>query len=382
MKNIITVVTLIIACNVYAGEKIINTTQPAGSISESVMQEVNAAKNRSVEWLIAHQDKSGAWSNKKFPALTALSVRALVESGNNSPEVKAAIQKGLDFIVSCVRKDGGIYCDVPGHKGGGLSNYNTSICMMALHAADKEKYKEIILNARKFVAEGQHFGDDVYSGGFGYDKSTHRAYTDLLNTYYATRAMRETQDVEDSRPASEKKVDIDWKATAKFVEQMQNKETAGTNDAGGFFYNPTSPKAGIGTNKAGVIYFRSYGSITYAGLLALIYADVSKNDPRVESAFDWAAKHWTLQENPGMGKQGLFFFYNVLTKSLSVYGRNLIPHNGNRINWREEVAKKLVSLQKIDAKTGQGYWLNDTGRFWENDPVLDTAYSLLALDKL
>jgi squalene-hopene/tetraprenyl-beta-curcumene cyclase len=37
--------------------------------------------------------------------------------------------------------------------------------------------------------------------------------------------------------------------------------------------------------------------------------------------------------------------------------------------------KKLVSLQKFD-----GYWMNDNGRWWENDPVLCTTYSLLALE--
>ncbi len=363
-------------------EKLVSKIEPAGTISESVEQETTAAINRGVDWLLAQQNENGAWSNQKFPALTALAVRALVGS-DYAKANKKAIDKGLAFIMTCVQPDGGIYCTVAGRKGGGLSNYNTSICMMALHAADKQKYEKTILNARKFVAAGQHFGDDVYAGGFGYDKSTKRAYTDLLNTFYSVRAMHETQDVEDNRPASEKKVDIDWKATEKFVSEMQNKEAVGTNDAGGFFYNPTSEKAGVGTNKEGVVYFRSYGSMTYAGLLALIYADVDQRDPRVTSAFDWAFKHWSLEENPGVGQEGLFFFYNVLTKTLAASRHNLIPQEGGKfVNWREEVAKKIVGLQKIDSKTGQGYWLNEKGRYWESDSVLVTAYSLLALENL
>ncbi len=385
-KSIVTGTSILFAVfcmsQVVTAEKLVNTRQPAGTISESVEQEVNAAINRSVDWFLAQQNENGAWSNQKFPALTALAVRALVESPS-AKENKKAIDKGLSFIMTCVQPDGGIYCNVAGRKGGGLSNYNTSICMMALHAADKQKYLKTILNARKFVAAGQHFGDDVYAGGFGYDKSTKRAYTDLLNTFYTVRAMHETEDVEDNRPAGEKKVDIDWKATEKFVTEMQNKDSAGTNDVGGFFYNPTSPKAGIGTNKAGVVYFRSYGSITYAGLLALIYADVDQRDPRVTSAFDWAFKHWSLEENPGVGQEGLFFFYNVLTKTLAASRHNLIPQkNGEFINWREEMAKKIVSLQKVDPKTGQGYWVNEKGRYWESDPILVTAYSLLALENL
>lgn len=363
-------------------EKLVSAVQPAGTISESVQQEIAAAINRGIDWLLAQQNENGAWSNHKFPALTALAVRALIES-NDAKANKEAIDKGLEFIMTCVQPDGGIYCNVAGRKGGGLSNYNTSICMMTLHAADKQKYSKVILNARKFIASGQHFGDDVYVGGFGYDKSTKRAYTDLLNTFYSVRAMHETEDVEDNRPAGEKKVDIDWKATVKFVSEMQNKDNTSTNDAGGFFYNPTSEKAGIGTNKEGVVYFRSYGSMTYAGLLALIYADVDQSDPRVTSAFDWAFKHWSLEENPGVGQEGLFFFYNVLTKTLNASRHNVIPQkDGTHINWREEVAKKIVSLQRIDSKTGQGYWLNEKGRYWESDSVLVTAYSLLALEQL
>lgn len=378
----VTVSLLLLAGYSVNAEKLVNTTQAAGTISESVQQETTAAINRGIDWLLANQSKNGAWSNQKFPALSALAVRALVEN-QNAKENKDAINKGLKFIISCVQPDGGIYCNVAGRKGGGLSNYNTSISMMALHAADKQKYEKTILNARKFIASGQHFGDDVYTGGFGYDKSTKRAYTDMLNTFYSVRAMHETQDVEDNRPASEKKVDIDWKATEKFVTEMQNKDTAGKNDAGGFFYNPTSPKAGVATNEAGVIYFRSYGSMTYAGLLALIYADVDQRDPRVTSAFDWAFKHWSLEENPGMDQEGLFFFYNVLTKTLAASRHNLIPQEGGKfLNWREEVAKKIVSLQKVDPKNGQGYWLNEKGRYWESDSVLVSAYSIIALQNL
>jgi squalene-hopene/tetraprenyl-beta-curcumene cyclase len=49
------------------------------------------------------------------------------------------------------------------------------------------------------------------------------------------------------------------------------------------------------------------------------------------------------------------------------------------VYWRPELVKKLLSLQKIDPKTGHGYWVNANGRFWESDPVLVTAYSVIAL---
>jgi len=352
-----------------------------GGIDESLANEVNAALDRALDWLAAAQKEDGSWSNSSFPALTALPLQAFAQGTH--PRRKEIIDRAVKHILSCVNEDGGIYQDIPGRKGGGLSNYNTAISMTALHATGDRSLAKVIQDARKFVAQAQHFGDDVYAGGFGYDRSTQRTYTDLLNTYYSVVAMQATADVEDLRPKGEQRVDIDWAETVKYIEKMQNTPASGEADAGGFFYKPGESKAGTTTNEAGTVVLRSYGSITYAGLLALVYANVSRDDVRVRSAFDWASKHWTLKENPGMGAQGLYFFFNVIAKSLTAYGVDAIPlPDGTFVNWREEVAKKLVAGQKTDAKTGHGYWVNDKARFWEGDPVLVTCYSVLALQSL
>lgn len=349
----------------------------SGQLDVSLRNEVQAAVERGLSWLTTRQRDDGTWSNRRFPALTALVVQAYLATDQSDKD--KVLPAALQYLTSCVQPDGGIYVDVPGRKGGGLSNYNTAICMTALYATGDADYTRIVQNARTFVAQGQHFGDDEYKGGFGYDKSTGRTYTDLMNTTYAVQAMRMTQSVEDRRPVGEKRAEIDWGEAAAFISRMQNPPGTGA-EAGGFFYNPSDPKAGTTTNATGAVTFRSYGSMTYSGLLALIYANVSRDDPRVRSAFDWAAKHWTLKENPGMGMQGLYFFYNVLSRSLDAYGQDLVPATGGAlIDWRIKLARRLVSLQKIDPDTGGGYWVNDTGRFWESDPVLVTAYSILAL---
>ena len=120
--------------------------------------------------------------------------------------------------------------------------------------------------------------------------------------------------------------------------------------------------------------------MTYVGMLALMYADVSRDDVRVKSAMDWASNHWTLDENPGMGDQGQFFFYNIISKCMNALNQETVgTKSGAVIKWREELAKKLISLQRTDPD-GTGYWDNRNNRFWEADPVLVTAYSLLALE--
>jgi squalene-hopene/tetraprenyl-beta-curcumene cyclase len=357
------------------------STQPAGGLSESMKREVDAAETRALDWLAANQKEDGSWSNGAFPALTALPASAFLAA--RPPLKKQVIDKALAYIAGCAHEDGSIYMQVEGRKGGGLSNYNTAICMTVLHESNRPEFTPLVQKARQFVAQGQHMGDDNYKGGFGYDRVTERAYTDLLNTYYSVEAMRRTQSVEDQRPRNEKRVDIDWAATIKYVESLQNQDESGAENAGGFIYNPTDPKAGTVTNRENVVYFRSYGSITYAGLLSLIYAQIPRNDPRVLSALDWTARHWSLEENPGMGPEGLFFFYSVLTKALSAAERDFIPlQDGTQLDWRSALAAKLVALQKIDPATGRGYWVNESGRYWENDPVLVTSYALAALQML
>ena len=360
-------------------KEMVTATQSAGPLHESLQREVDAAIDRGLDWLAEKQKENGSWSNEKFPALTALPLWVLASAPASELRAKSA-GAAIRFILSCTHENGAIFKHVAGQKGGGLSNYNTAICMTALHATGRPDMRRIVQKARTFIAGSQYSGENVYSGGFGYDASTKRAYTDLLNTYYSAQAMRLTSDVEDTRPEGEKHADIDWAATVKYVESLQNKTEAGKDDAGGFIYNPTDPKAGTVTNDAGIVVFRSYGSITYAGLLALVFADVAPNDVRVRSALDWSEKHWTLEENPGMGQQGLFFFYHVLSRALNAAGHDtIVLSDGTHLNWREALARKVVSQQRTDSDTGHGYWVNDTGRFWESDPVLATAYSLLAL---
>jgi squalene-hopene/tetraprenyl-beta-curcumene cyclase len=351
---------------------------PAGPLPESLANEAKAAIDRGLDWLAAHQQAGGAWSQPDFPALSALPLWALAGSGASAH--RAAADKAVKHILSCVQTNGGIYREVAGRKGGGLSNYNTAICMTALHAMKDPALAPVIRAARRFIAGAQHFGDDEYRGGFGYDRGTGRAYTDLLNTFYAVEAMRRTADVENRDAKPEERVDINWAETVKYIERMQNKPESGDENMGGFYYNPTDPKGGATTNRDGKVVFRSYGSITYAGLLALVYANLGRDDVRVKSALDWAQKHWTLEENPGMGQDALYFFYNVLSRCLDTAGLDVIQRkDGNAVRWREELAAKLIKLQKVDPKTGQGYWENASGRYWENDPVLVTAYSVLAL---
>ena len=345
----------------------------AQGISPALMQEVRASVNKGLTWLKTQQKPSGAWSDEGMPALTALPLWAMASSGEKTyvPETGKAVA----FLLSKQQPDGGIYVPVPNRKGGGLGNYNTSIAVMALQSCGGQTAVPAILKARAYIAASQHVGDDSHAGGFGYDKDTQRAYADLNNTHYSMDAMRRTQIVEDLRPAGEKKADINWDAALKYVEQMQNKEGE---TVGGFAYNTEDPKGGAVTNSSGRVMLRAYGSMTYAVLMAMIHAHLEKNDPRVRSAVDFGSRFWTLEENPGQGQQGLYFYFNVMARALSAAGIDTLPKQGGaaeEVRWREELARKVIGLQKAE-----GSWANANNRWWENDPVLATSYALLALE--
>jgi squalene-hopene/tetraprenyl-beta-curcumene cyclase len=88
---------------------------------------------------------------------------------------------------------------------------------------------------------------------------------------------------------------------------------------------------------------------------------------------DWASRHWSVDENPGMGMQGLFYYCTVMAKALSIAGGDTL-RGGNKqaIAWRQDLTAKLASLQRPD-----GSWANTDNTFWERDPALITAYALL-----
>lgn len=359
----------------------------------SLRQEAQHSIDIGLKWLKNKQNSDGSWSSPDYPALTAFAALCFLRDPSSPLTYKqytGFLQNALNFILGKVQPDGGIYT-----PDKGLANYNTSVCITALVASGNPAYTSTIQKARNYLISLQQdegksgVADSPCDGGIGYGGTW--KHSDMSNMYHALEALHVSEKLETDRNdkfLGSQKVEskeLNWQAALRFIERCQNNpktndQTWASNDAdnyGGFVYFPGNSKAGEVTLPNGKTALRSYGSMTYAGLLSFIYAQVSKDDPRVQAAYQWITRHYTLDENPGLGQQGLYYNYHTMAKALAVCGKDEIEVEGrsDKVNWRKELLSKIIALQK-----GEGYWVNDQGRWWENDPVLVTAYSIMTME--
>jgi squalene-hopene/tetraprenyl-beta-curcumene cyclase len=327
-------------------------------------------KEKGIAFLKASQNEDGSWTNAKILGITGLVLDALLEAGVDVDD--PVVKKGLDFLLSYKQPDGGIYSPTSNHK-----NYETSIAVSALSAGNKDKrFDETIKGAVKYLKEIQWDSDegaketDTAFGGQGY--GSHKR-PDLSNTAFFLDALHSAGISQDD-PAMKKAL--------VFVSRCQNlsseHNTTGFADKindGGFYYTPAaggSSQAGKDEATGGL---RSYASMTYAGLKSMIYAGLTKDDPRVKAASTWLKKNYSLTENPGMGQQGMFYYYHTMSKTLKTLGEpTFTTEDGVSHDWKADLVETLSAKQ-----AGNGSWVNQADRWYEGDPNLVTAYVLMAL---
>jgi squalene-hopene/tetraprenyl-beta-curcumene cyclase len=343
--------------------------------------------DKSVAWLKTQQQPDGLWtkSPREPIALSAMVLKALIQDTNTGP-ADPAVKKCFAKLLTYQKPDGSI------DSSAQLSNYNTAIIVSALAATKDAAYKDNIDKAVGYLKSVQ-FSDSITGidgkkldstsplfGGWAYGGAAPNAKPDLSNTGIVLDALKD---------AGLPSTDPTYQRALTFVSRLQNNsETnslkwAGTD--GGFVYSmDASGKAGSAageyTDASGKVIPRSYGSMTYAGLKSMIYAGLTRDDPRVKAAWQWVPANWSLDENPGMrdanpanAKDGLFYYYDTLARALSVYGQTTVTSGAKRLDWRIEIIAKLAAQQKPD-----GSFVGNN-KFMEDNPVLATAFAVLAV---
>jgi squalene-hopene/tetraprenyl-beta-curcumene cyclase len=310
----------------------------------------------------------GSYGNRAGVGLTALVTTAVLRCGR-TPE-DPLVAKSLKFLEEYIQEDGGIH-----EPGSFIANYETCVALICFREANRRgQYDKIIKDAENFlrgIQQGEKTGkkkSDLAYGGVGYNR---KSRPDLSNTAYLVDALK----------ASGAKCDDEAIQRALvFVSRCQNLESphnttpfaAKIND-GGFYYDLMShsdEEPGVPEGAHG-----SYGSMSYSGLKSMVYAGLTKDDPRVKAAVDWIRKHYGLKSNPGRGESGLYYYFHTFARAFDALGQDRFEDaKGVKHDWRRELAEELFRRQGKN-----GSWVNKNPAYREGDPNLATGFALLAL---
>jgi squalene-hopene/tetraprenyl-beta-curcumene cyclase len=357
------------------------------------------ALDRGLAYLLASQGSDGSWmrgaavtptaqsprEGAASVAVTSLALKAIAQAPATT-ERRAALDRALRFVTGSLEAGGGF----DGLAAGGIGNYVASAVVMGLATAGRTEHADRLAEGVAWLREHQWDQSEGVApsqdwfGGAGYGR---HGRPDLSNTQFMLDALQEAG-VSPDDPAIQRAL--------VFVSRTQN--LPATNPApwaqqgsgdGGFAYTPANggesfASEAAGEGRYGEIHpegaprsLRSYGSMTYAGFKSLLYAGLTSDDPRVRAAFEWIRKHWTFDENPGLGLQGHYYYLHAMARALlAAQQPEIETADGVKRNWREELVAALASRQRDD-----GSWLNEADRWEEGRPELVTVYAVLALEE-
>ncbi len=351
---------------------------------------------KAVAYLRSQQDEAtGGWSipeegKPHLPGVTALVLNGLLMEPTID-DSDPAVRRGLDYLLSKRQSDGGIYDSI-------LPNYNTALALSALSRSTRSDVIAAVKPAQDFLRSLQWDGQTdpdgrvidkshPWYGGAGYGGSSR---PDNSNLNLMLQGLHDSG-LDCNDPAFQRAVA--FLQRTQMLDAVNDMPYAEGSRQGGFIYatSPSKDAIGQGESKAGVVEetlddgsvvsrLRCYGSMTYAGFKSYIYANLDRDDQRVVAAHDWLRRHYTLDENPGMGMQGYYYYLVTMSRALDAWGSTTItPLNRDGTpaeprDWANDLIAKIASLQRPD-----GSFVNESDRWMEGDPVLVTAYALLAL---
>ncbi len=354
--------------------------------------------DRAVSFLRSQQDEAtGGWAvnpnGPNFPAITGLVISGLIAEPSidaNDPTVR----RGVEYMLSFRKPDGGIYDRV-------LPTYNTSLCLSALAKVNRPEAAAAIEPAVNFL-KGMQWSEDAmegssetqrvnkdhpFYGGIGYGSG---GRPDNSNLTIFIQAMHDAG-VSCDDPAYQRA--LVFLERTQMDDRINDMPYAKGSRQGGFIYatSPDKDHVGEGESKAGEVEetlddgtrisrLRAYGSMTYAAFKSLVYADLDRQDLRVRSAHNWIRSNYTLEENPGIGTDGYYYYLISFSRALNAWGgATITPLSADgkaesARDWQNDLVDRMAGLQNED-----GSFRTIDDRWMENNPVLITAYSLIAL---
>lgn len=350
-----------------------------------------AMYGKALEWLVSQQHPNGGFGQIPGQEPGEIGITGLVLKGlADAPEpfrtkLRPHAEKAADFLMKHRQENGSF-----SQGRSGLSTYRTSIAITSLAAFDRAKYADAIAKAAEWLKGDQVDEpdgatiDNPHHGGFGYDEAGQKPDADMSNTQIALAALHDAGVPPD---------DPVFQRAMTFLTRCQNNSE--TNDGvgqlkplddGGFIYDPglSRNKSAEIKNPDGTTSYVSYASMTYGGLMSLLHAGRSGDDPQVQAALRWISANYSLEENRGLGvrqtdpgaaQQGLYYYYHSFSKCLSTLGDATVETEQGERNWARDLFDALHARVKPE-----GFFRNENDRWWEQDPVLVTAYCISAMN--
>ncbi|HVO98039.1 MAG TPA: hypothetical protein VMT15_08225 [Bryobacteraceae bacterium] len=303
----------------------------------------NSPLGRAVRWLWAQQSgDDGGWHSKTYgllrsgQSLTPFALDALL----GHPHDAAALEKAFEFMRTRTNADAADY-----------PNYAAGLAARVAGRLRRDATAWVsYLREQQFAEENGWTRADAPYGAWGMGGERRRppdaGHVDLAMTRYVLEGLA-AAGVQPSDPAMQRAL--------VYLSRCQNAD-------GGFFFSTVN----LDTNKAGEENgrYRSYGTTTCDGILALRAAGVPENDGRVKLAKEWLKKNHLEERAPGfdieparMGwSDGLRFYYAAaVTRAMPELPVTLPPQREN------------------------GSFANTSTLVKEDDPILATAFAVRVL---
>ena len=322
----------------------------------------DAALRRGCQYLWSQQGQDGGWHSRTYgllksgQSLTGFVLNALLQVPPQTCQPPAgALDRALAFLDRNTNAEGAVgkmdalLYDYP--------NYATALAVQALRRAGRSGGALVAwLRTQQFTEEhGWQLGDAAYGAwGMGGEPriAPNAGHVDLSMTRHALQALAAA-----GVPAS----DPAFTRARVFVERCQNPD-------GGFFFSTVV----LDANKAGQDgpQYRSYGTATADGILALLAMGTPADSDRVRSARRWLAANDQPDGAPGFigpayrrWTTGLRFYYAAA--SAEAFG---------------SVSPKLAASLEASERSDGG-WRNVENLVKEDDPLIATGFAVAALSK-
>lgn len=355
----------------------------ACAIDEEHYRRGQVAVERAIEWLRTQQDEqTGGWSinpqGPQLPAITGLVVNGMVmqpDIDHTDPDVARAIA----FLLSHRQPDGGIYDRI-------LANYNTAISVSALARIATPEAASAVRDGIDFLRTiqwseeaadhpetGRVSRDHPFYGGVGYGGSSR---PDMSNMTMYLQAFHDAG-VDCNDPAIQRA--LVFLQRTQMLDSVNDMDYADGSQQGGFIYatSPDGNNIGVGESKAGMIEetlttgervsrLRAYGSMTYAGFKSMIFADLDRDDERVQAAYGWLKKNYTVEENPGIGFDGYYYYLVTMSRAMEAWGLpTLETESHERVlihdAWPAPTdTSTAISVQRFTTESGREVELRDS----------------------